>query len=293
MNWDDLKYVLAVAESGSANGAARRLGVNHATVLRRIAQIEAALGTVVFDREAAGYRVTRVGQVVVEGADRVRQDVKSLQSSLAGPSAGMVGQVRVTTTDSLMVSVVGSALQTFQQAYPRISIDLMMTNHLVDLSQRQADVAIRPTRSIADGVRAERVAGLAFALYASPGYLKRDPDAPTRSSRWLVVDPSQMGSPTRYWMQTHFPEADERVRAGSFLALGALAAQGQGITILPCCLGETTPGLVRVGKPLSDIETSLWVMTTNELAGSPRIDAFCEHMLDALRQQARLLEGRA
>lgn len=292
MNWDDLKFVLAAAEAGSVNGAARRLGVNHATALRRIAHLETTLDLRIFDRTTNGYVVTRDGNYVVSAAQKIRDEVHALERQLAGKSDLMEGSIRVTTTDSLMVSVVGPALRSFQDRHPSITLELVMTNALVDLDRSQVDVAIRPTRTPPEGLRSQRPSGLGFGLYASADFLRRHPNAPDARSPWLVMDSSQLTSPTQYWMRTHYPGAIERVRAGSFVTLTELAEQGQGLAILPCCLGGRSSTLVRIGELLADIETGIWVMVPAHLAGAERIEAFCEHMMRSLGAQTGLLEGR-
>ncbi|MEZ5740967.1 MAG: LysR family transcriptional regulator [Burkholderiaceae bacterium] len=291
MNWDDLKFVLAVAECGSVSAGARHLGMNHTTVLRRIAQIEDAMQLSIFEHQASGYKVTREGARVVASAARIRAELQALDRTLTAGSLELDGQIRLTTTDSLMMTVIGPALSEFQRGHPRIMIELLITNQVVDLARRQADVAIRPTRTVPQGMQASRVASLRFALYASRRYLQTDPGAPNLRSDWLVTEESLMLSPTQYWMRTHHPHAKEKVRADSFVALARLAEQGQGLAVLPCFLGDTAE-LVRIGAPLADIDTSLWVMTPADMAGAARIDAFCKHMTVAIQKQADLLEGR-
>ena len=156
---------------------------------------------------------------------------------------------------------------------------------------RHADVAIRPTREPPDAMNAARICSLGFAIYASDQYLKSDPAAPHANSRWLVLNPGENKAPTTYWMQTHFADAFAAISADSYVALCRLAEQGHGLAVLPCCLGESSAQLVRVGEPLADIETALWVMTPVALAGVPRIRAFCEHVSAALAQDESVISG--
>ncbi|MGB7302286.1 MAG: LysR family transcriptional regulator [Burkholderiaceae bacterium] len=291
LNWDDLKFVLAVAEAGSVNSAARRLGVNHATVLRRIAQLEASLGHHFFDRDAAGYRPSRQGEKAVASAIRIRKELQSLNQVLNGLSTELDGKIRVTTTDSLLTSVVGAALRSFHERFPQIQIELVITNQLLRLNERAADVAIRPTREAPEGMHAQRICKLGFAIYASKKFMASAPDSPTPNTRWLALNPGQNKSPSEYWMQTHYPNALITITADSFASLGKLAEQDQGLAVLPCCLGETSDTLVRVGDPLADIETALWVMTPTELAGTARVQAFCEHMAEALSLEQAVISG--
>lgn len=290
-NWDDLKFVLAVAEAGSVNSAARRIGVNHATVLRRIAQFEAALGHQIFDRGPSGYRPSRQGEMVVASAIRMRSELQALNESLNGLSDDFDGQITVTTTDSLLATVVGTALQSFQLRFPKISIELVITNRLLSLANRHADVAIRPTREAPDGMHAVRVCSLGFGMYASPDYIELNPATPDEMSRWLILNPRENKAPSQYWMQTHYPNAISAISAETYLALSTLAEKGLGIAVLPCCLGESSRYLVRIGDTLRDIETALWIMSPRDLAGTPPIRAFYQHFSKSLRQNEGLISG--
>jgi len=224
INWDDLKYVVSVADAGSVNAAARRLGVNHATVLRRIASIEKAVGHRLFDREATGYSATPYGEYVIHCAQRVRQEVQLLEQRLAPNEHELEGHIRLTTTDSLLVTVVGPALRSFQEQHPKISVALIASNQILSLDERHADVAIRPTRSVPDKISARRVCNLGFAIYGTPEVLKQNQGVLNPDSRWLSINETEP-SPTHYWLQTHWPDAQVVLRADSFASLTQLAEQ--------------------------------------------------------------------
>ncbi len=290
LNWDDLKYVVSVADAGSVSGAARRLGVNHATVLRRIASIESAVDHRLFDREATGYSPTPWGEYVVSCAQRVRQELQALEQQLAPNDNELEGHVRLTTTDSLLITVVGPALRSFQREHPRISVELIVSNQILSLDERHADIAIRPTRNVPDKVSAHRVCELGFSIYASKALLAEIPGAPNRESRWLAINESEP-SPTHYWMKTHWPDAQIVLRTDSFATLTQLVEQGHGLAVLPCCLGDHSSQLQRIGDLLPELETTLWVIAPSDLDGVARVNRLCQHLLNEMISQQHLISG--
>ncbi|HJU30330.1 MAG TPA: LysR family transcriptional regulator, partial [Hyphomicrobiaceae bacterium] len=144
-SWDDLRVLLAVARHGSLSGAARALGVNHSTVLRRVAALEAAIGTRLFDRLPGGYALTPAGDDMHMVAARLEEEIAAAQRRLAGRDAQPSGTVRVTTIDILALYVLPRHLTSFRAAYPGISIELVIAETPFSLTRREADVAIRAT----------------------------------------------------------------------------------------------------------------------------------------------------
>ena len=124
MDWDDLRYVLAVADAGSLAGAARRLGVNHTTVLRRVAAFEEQLGLRLFERLPTGYMLTAGGEQVIAAARGIDVAVTTLERKLAGQDLRLAGSVRVTTTDTLMGSILPDILTEFRDSYPGIQVEI-------------------------------------------------------------------------------------------------------------------------------------------------------------------------
>ncbi|HEX6959248.1 MAG TPA: LysR family transcriptional regulator [Ferrovibrio sp.] len=143
--WDDLRIVLAVATAGSLAGGARRLGVNHTTVLRRIAAAEERLGLRLFERQPGGYMLTAGGEEWVKAARGIDETVTALERRLAGQDLRLSGSIRLTTTDTLMASVLPKILAEFRAAHPGIQIEAAVSNAMFSLTRREADVAIRPT----------------------------------------------------------------------------------------------------------------------------------------------------
>lgn len=145
IDWDDLRYVLAVAEHGSVAAGARALGVNHTTVLRRINALEAAQAVRLFERLPTGYALTAGGEELLAAARQMGEVVTALERRLAGQDLRLEGSLRATTIDTLMVSVLPTILAAFRAAHPGVQIEISVSNTIANLTKRDADVAIRPT----------------------------------------------------------------------------------------------------------------------------------------------------
>jgi len=143
MGWDDLRYVLAVARTGSLAGAARSLGVNHTTVLRRVDAFEKTLGLRLFERLPAGYILTAGGEELIAAARHIHGTVAMLERKLAGQDLRLSGVVRVTTTDTLMSSILPEILAEFRASHSRIQVETAVSNLMLNLTKRDADVAVR------------------------------------------------------------------------------------------------------------------------------------------------------
>lgn len=292
MEWDDLRYVLAVAEARSLAGAARALSVNHTTVLRRIGAFEKTLGLRLFERLPTGYVLTAGGEELIATARQVNDTVIELERKLAGQDLRLSGTVRVTTTDTLMGSILPEILADFRKAHPGIQVEIALSNMMLNLSKRDADIAIRPANDPPENLVGRRVAKVAFAVYGSPGYLKAHGQSKELSKhRWIAPDDSLAATSVARWMRSKVPHAEVTLRADSLFGLKSAAQAGLGLAALPCYLGDTSPALVRVHLPIAAMETALWILTHDDLRHTARIRAFTEFAAAAFIRRRALLEG--
>jgi DNA-binding transcriptional LysR family regulator len=292
LEWDDLRYVLAVAEAGSLAGAARELRVNHSTVLRRIAAFEQQLGLRLFERLPTGYVPTAGGEELVAAARSIAETVTGLERKIAGQDLRLSGTLRITATDTLMGSVLPEILAEFRDSHPGIRVEIAVSNLMLNLTKREADIAIRPANDPPETLVGRRVAKIAFAIYGSPSYLARHGHARELTEHlWLAPDESLAGTAVGRWMRATLPAADIALVADSLLSLRQAAQAGLGLAALPCYLGDTSPGLVCVHEPIPQLETALWLLTHSDLRNTARIRAFIEFTGSAFAQRRPLLEG--
>jgi DNA-binding transcriptional LysR family regulator len=281
-NWDDLRFVLAVAEEGSVNAAARRLGVNHATVLRRVAAYEDATGVTIFDKTARGYIVSGAQQRVIEAAREVDRAVQSVARTLQGVRAPLTGDVRVTSTDTFCQYVLPPVVSELRLASPELRIELLCTNTHLDLARTHADITVRPTDKLADDLVGEVGAELGFGLFRRKG---------SSSTDWLGICGPLSRSLIGSWMAAELKPARIVACADSFLVLREMASAGQGMAPMPSFLGQEDGRLEEVRGIMPDISVDIWVASHADLADVPRIAETRRALVTALDGMAPRLRG--
>ncbi|WP_315838095.1 LysR family transcriptional regulator [Bradyrhizobium prioriisuperbiae] len=295
IGWEDLQYILAVAENGSLANAARVLKVNHTTVLRRINAFEEAHGLRLFERLPTGYTLTAGGEELLAAARTMSDVVTTLERKLAGQDLRIEGGLRLTTTDTLIASVLPEILSRFHGAHPGVRVEVSTTNLLANLTRRDADVAIRPANNPPETLIGRRISEIAFALYTSSDFIARHGRSEDlKAYRWLAPDDTLSGSSIALWMKSALPGADIVLRADSLVTLRQAAIAGVGVAALPCYLGDNTPGLTRLlPEPFAPMATSLWILTHEDLRRTARVNAFVGFFSKALSELRPLFEGRA
>jgi DNA-binding transcriptional LysR family regulator len=291
--WDDLRFVLAVAEARSLAGAARRLGVNHTTVLRRIGALEERLGVRLFERLPAGHVLTTAGEQVVDTARETDERMTALERRLLGQDLRPSGIVRVTTTDTLMASILPAILAEFRATHPRIVLEVTQSNRLVDLNRRDADVAIRPADDPPQTMIGRRIAEVAFAIYGAPVHRLRAPDADLSAQPWIGLDDTLAHTTVAGWMRSNVPDAAVVLRVDSLLAMHLAARAGLGLAALPCYLGATASELVRIQGPIVEMRSALWILSHPDLRHAARVRVFASFAVEALTRHRSLFEGRS
>jgi DNA-binding transcriptional LysR family regulator len=294
--WNDLRSFLAIARQGSLQGAARTLGVNHSTVFRRLNALEARLGVRLFDRSPRGYALTVAGEHMLASAERVEDEILGLERRLLGGDVRLSGGLRVTTTDTLVHGLLGPHLRAFQAAYPAIELELITGNAFFDLSKREADVALRPSRHPGDAMVGRRLAGIAVALYGTRDYLaaRSRPGSPAElAGHALITGDASLGHlPATRWLAERTPAGAPVLRCNSWLSQFAAARAGLGLAALPCFLADPSPELVRVLPPEPALAGELWLLTHADLRRTARVRAFMETLARGLRRERPRLEGR-
>lgn len=271
-NWDDLRFVLAVAETGSVSAAARQLGVNHATVLRRIAAFEERNGAPLFVKSARGYSIPADRVAITDMLKRVREAVISVDRALRGTQTLLSGSVRITSTDSLCQLVLPSILTEIQRKHPDLDLSLLSSNSHLDLERLSADITVRPALKLDDGLTGTKAGALHFATYD---------DGKSRQN-WLGMSGPLSRSLPAKWMEKEVPPNLIVQGGDSFMVLRELAALGQGKALLPCLVGETDARLKRLPEGPPDLSVSIWVASQADLADTARFRVVRDLLAEAL-----------
>ena len=287
MNWDDLRYFNAVARDGSLSGAARRLGVEHTTVARRLAALESDLGVRLFERDARGYALTPEGERIVETARRIEDDVFGLQRQTASDGLEMTGTVRISAPPVFASAFLTPRLAGLRHAHPGIVLELAGESRSVSLSRREADIAIRMSRPDVPSIVARQVGTLAYGLYAARGYFARLPE-----DAWAFVgyDENLDHTPQQRWLLSVSRGRPLVFRANDLASLHAAAAAGMGIGALPRFIGDADPGLERLAADASAASRDLWLAVHPDLRRSPRIRLVLDYLAEVIRTSRAILE---
>src|SRR6202453_1054172 len=264
IDWDDVRYFPAVARGGSVRAAAEGLGVNHSTVLRRIAQFEERLGAHMFEKLPLGYRLTAAGEEVLEFADQMEASSHQLETRVLGRDQSVRGLLRVTLAPPLATHLLMPDFAEFARLHPDIEMGILSSGELANLTNREADVAIRVVYD--RKTLPLNLHGLKGPELFGGVYMSRDRLAAWRAGapdpvRWIVI--SIHGIPD--WAS----EGEVRTTGVPFRITDAgaqIAAvrQGLGITTLPCFIGDADPLLVRVPGADLHIYGTLWLLTQGE-----------------------------
>ncbi|SFI85093.1 LysR family transcriptional regulator [Celeribacter neptunius] len=286
-NWDDYRFVLAVARSGSVSGAARELGVNHATVLRRVAAIEARLGVELFEKSVRGYEIAPEKLRLIEAAREVEAAVGAVERLAQVGDTALAGVIRVTSTDTLCAYMLPKILAHLSARERDLSFELISSNLHVDLARLQADVTVRPTYKLPDDLVGEVAAQMRFGFYARSHEIPED--------RWLGLTGAIGRSHAAHKLREELERRKVRFTAASdsFMSLKALAEEGMGRVLLPTFLGNSSPDLVKL-EPLIELPSMpIFVASHADLADAPRLRQARKRIAAALAAQEPHLLGVA
>jgi DNA-binding transcriptional LysR family regulator len=291
-DWDDLRLVLAVFREGTLSGAARRLGVTHSTVFRRLGAIEEQIGVRLFERFRDGYSATPAGETAAAAAARLEDAVLTLERKLSGQDLRPSGTVRITTTDTLG-PILMRHLPAMRALHPEIQLEIAVSNAMANLTRREAEIAIRPTPDPPELLVGRRVADIAHAIYGSRDYLSRHGGKDLPAHDWIGLDDTLASTAIARWMRENIRAAHIACRVDALPALRDAAVAGLGLALLPCYAGDPVAGLRRVtSKALPEPRLALWLLTHDDLKRTARIRATLDFLAKAFRSERALLEGR-
>lgn len=292
IDWDDLRVALAVADAGSLAGAARALNVNHTTALRRLDALEARLNTRLFERQRGGYLPTEAGELLAEEARAIAPRVDDLERRLLGRDLRLTGSVRVTTAFVTMAYLLPQALADFARAQPGIEVEIAESSMLLDLSRRQADVAIRLSRQVPEHWVGRPLGSAHYRVYAKrgvPGLPQRKTPLPTllANAPWIAFEREMAANRFGRWMQQHIPPGQVRLRVDIFNSIVAMLRTGLGIGVLPSFVAASEPELVAVSGDIDELTTPLWILTHPDLRRTARIQSFMQSVGDSLASRLK------
>jgi DNA-binding transcriptional LysR family regulator len=296
LDWDDLKYFLAVARHGSTLSAAKALSLSQSTVHRRLEELEKRLGRHLVLRSPAGYRLTELGEEMVVYAERVEESVLAFERRLGDARLGLSGSIKLTCPEPVGGRLMRSNLiAEFERQFPGLRIEFVMSDKLLDLAKGQADIAIRGTEPREEALVSRRIASSPWAIYASKAYCeshgKPAAIADIAGHEIALFDVELGEHPINRWFKRIAPAAPIGARCNSISGLLAAAKSGVGLAALPVVVGGAEHDLLQVLEPVRELTTHFYLVTHRDLRDAPRVRAFSTFVDENLKAFRAVLGG--
>lgn len=284
--WDDVGYFLAVARQGSLSAAARLLGVEHATVARRVGALEKRIALRLFDRLPRAWVLTREGQALLAPAERLEQEALAFaRAALAGNPK--LGPVRVSAPPLFASHFLAPRLATRASRWAGIELELLGEVRNADLHRREADVALRLMRPEASGLAGRRLGYLAFRLYGTADWVQRAPG----DWRFVGYGDSLRNSPQQQALERLAAGRPFALRSNDLAALHQACRQGLGLAMLPSFLGGTDPLLQALSCEMTPVRREVWCVLHPDVRRSPRVRLIADVIAELLVEAAAELDG--
>lgn len=275
MNWDDVKTFLAIARSGSFARAGSVLRVNATTVGRRLTALEVALGSKLFIRTAGGLTLSEAGRALLPRTQRMEGELLAAERELRGADARIEGHVRITASDGVLDYVLLPALSTLRREHPGLILELRADVRQLDLSKREADVALRLSRPKEPALVARRIGSLKFGLFASSRYLEQR-GAPRHMNDLrnhdLVAFDANIEVPQSRWLKRHLAGRSATITVNTTSAQAKACDAGLGLALLPTFVGPCYPELVQILPRLDCPTREIWCVTHQDLRANARVN---------------------
>jgi DNA-binding transcriptional LysR family regulator len=298
LDWNDLRYFIAVAREGSTLAAGRALRVSQTTVARRIAALEQALGFPLFDKRQAGYALTPAGEQLLQKAVKVEESASAFSDAAAAHSRDLSGTVKITTEEIYAVTLLAPLLPELRQLHPEIVIDLDTSQAIRDLGAGEADISLRSTSETSQpaGVVGRKLCVDDWTLYCSKDYAARHgaPKSLDEIKGHPIIGGGGGNLWVHYqaWLQALGLEDEVAMHHATSGGLLAGVRSGFGIAVLPCVVADSDPELHRCIAPRTKHGRVLWLFTHDRVRHTPRVRAVIDFLYERLSRHVRQLEEK-
>lgn len=282
MAWDDLRTVMLLVRHGSLAGAAGALGVNYTTVARRVRRAEEAFGQPLFERLTDGYRPTEDAHLIAEHASRMEDAEHGLMRKLQGRETALTGRLTITAPQLLIAHVLSPLIDAFTVSHPKIDLRILATNELLDLNRREADLAIRISRTPGDTLKGLRLLPQESASFANEEWAARIAEHPSAPIEWVVYD---YFPDVPKGIDPAYPNHRVRLRFDDMVAMAGAAQAGLGVVRMPMFLGRATPGLVQVPVLPPQPYAEIWVVGHPDVWPSAKVRAFLDPLVAFCKEE--------
>ncbi len=292
MDWDDLKFVLAITRHGSLNAAAKALDTTQPTVSRRLDALERRLGAKLFERAVGGLSPTALCTGLLESLNQMEEGAQAVERRLAARETGLQGRITLTSLAWFGDDVLAPLLARFGARHPLVTLELINDPRRFNLARGEADIALRIGTFDQENLVERTVAEVSYGLYASVGYLDRHgrPDFAQGCAGHLVT--SLVDSPVEVvhieWQEAIAPRAHVVIRTNDIQSHLATAEAGEAMAVLPRVLGDRRSGLLRLEPPLPEPSQPVKLGVHADMRRSARVRALIDFL--AVELKARSVE---
>ncbi|PPQ25738.1 LysR family transcriptional regulator [Rhodoblastus sphagnicola] len=292
LDWNDLQFCLAVARDGTVSAAAKKLGVDHATIIRRIDRLERDIGAKLFARRKTGYQLTDAGRRAAAMAETIESQIRGGQAEISGGAARLAGTVRIGAPDGFGSFFLAPRLGPLADKHPELQLELVATARLFSLSKREADIAISLALPREGRIFGRKLVDYRLFLYASRDYLAKRGGIETRddikSRRLIGYIPELLFTPELDYLPQILPGFSAQFRSANLIAQLEAALAGLGIAMLPRFLAQKFDTLIPVLPEVISITRGFYLLMHADGRDSPQIRAVAEHIYAAVEAEKAL-----
>ncbi|EQC46432.1 LysR substrate-binding domain protein [Bacteriovorax sp. BSW11_IV] len=294
LNWEDLKFFLALAKYGKLQQAAKALQSNHTTVYRRIKSFEEKSNKKFFNSTPGGYILTTIGEKFLQEILDLEERMDGINRYLDGIDDSLHGNITLTTTSSMAMSVIPKILANLKSAAPDLMIDLKVSAGFFNLTKREADIAIRPCLTPPEHLIGKNLGKVQFALFASEDYLKHSP-ASTKildnlaRHQLLCLDHNFSHLLSKQWFDKLIVEQKNIYYVDDLTVMARLCAEGLGLAVLPTYFTSVYPNLKQVLRPKEFIGSHLWLLTHKDISKTQKIKFCMDFLARELKKNMKLI----
>ena len=282
MNWDDLRFFLAAAETGSLSAAAKRLRSNQPTVGRRIDALEAALGLKLFQRHKKGLALTQEGALILEQSRSIQSAALNIQRLTGGEHQQAHGSVRLAVPEGLGNEILIPGLSAFYKQHPGVKLILNVSSRLSDIARGEADIAIRLIRPVQADIVTRQLARMELGIYASRAYLKQHgrptTEADLLTHQIIAYADELAGLNENLWLLSRSRSEHIVLQSDSTTSRLRATQAGLGLSIQPCMIVSAYPKLVRLLKQVPLPAHQIWIAYHKDLRRIARIRVVIEFL---------------
>lgn len=279
LDWTDLQHFLVLAREGSLSAAARHLRVDHVTVARRVAALEAATSLKLVDRRPRSYVLTEDGRRIASLGRSMEDIAFSVERAAQAANTGIDGEISISAPPSLASLLIAPRLIRLRRQHPGIMIKLIGEKRTASLSRREADVALRLSHPSQGGLIARKIGHFEFGLYGSPAYLK---STPPQAFTFIAYDASMDETPQQQWLKEIAGSRDIVLRTNDLENQAAAARAGLGLAALPRFLGDRDSRLARCDAGRKPAGREVWLVIHRDLRRAPAVRAVASFLEECL-----------